>query len=99
MRSKNRKSQKTAIQSKEVHDYDWMGLVNDGKIGKLSVPELNNYLSLNNLPVSGKKPDKMRTIIAHLSSDFLRGQTTVQVHADSDEEVVSELCSDNEEMI
>lgn len=102
MRSKDRKSQVAAKRSKTVEDYDWKEMLTQGTIGKLTVPELNKYLEHHNLPQKGKKPDKIRTIAAHISSDLLRGHATVRVHPESDEEdendeeVVAEIQSDSE---
>ena len=102
MRSKEKKSQVAAKRSKNVTDYDWNTLLTDGAIGKLTVAELNKYLEHHNLPLDGKKPDKIRTIAAHISSDLLRGHASVQVHADTDEEdeeeeIIEEVSSESEE--
>lgn len=51
-----------------------MDLVTDDKIGKLSVAELNKYLIHHKLPLKGKKADKVRTIVAHLSKEVLNRQ-------------------------
>jgi hypothetical protein len=98
MRSKQRKSQVATKKSKTVNDYDWQALLTEGNIGKLTACELDKYLEHQHLPLNGKKADKVRTIAAHLSSDFLRGQATVQVLEDtdeeSDEEIVTEVSPD-----
>ena len=70
MRSKDRKSQVTAKKSKPVTDYDWKGMLTKGTIGKLTVSELNKYLEHHQLPLNGLKPDKIRTIVAHISTDL-----------------------------
>ena len=101
MKSNDRKLQVAAKRSKTVEDYDWERMLTDGTIGKLTVPELNKYLEHHNLPLKGRKPDKIRTIAAHISSDFLHGHATVHVHPDSDEEggneeIIAEIQSESE---
>ena len=49
-------------------DCEWQKLLEDGKLGKLTVAELNKYLVHYSLPLTGKKADKVRTIMMHLAS-------------------------------
>ncbi len=86
MRVKERKSQAAIKRSKTVEDYDWHSLLSDGRIGKLTILELNKYLEHHKLPITGKKNDKIRTIAAHLSADYLHGHASVHVQGDSVDE-------------
>ncbi len=108
IRSNQRKEDTQMKTDKSVNDYDWQGLLRDGKLGKLTVSELNKYLQHYQLPCTGKKADKVRTVVAHLA----RG-TVYDVHvendsedSESDEDIVlenigsgsdSEICSDSDE--
>ena len=42
-----------------------------GNSGKLTVAELNKYLDHHNLPLRGKKTDRVRSIVLHLAADVL----------------------------
>ena len=63
MRSSERQRGKLERQNKSYDDYNWVKLVEDGEIGKLLVPELHKYIEHHNLPITGKKRDKIRRII------------------------------------
>lgn len=54
-----------------VHDYDCRKLLEDVDSGKLTVAELNKYLDHHNLPLRGKKADRVRSIMLHLAADVL----------------------------
>ena len=47
-------------------DYDWDTLCRTSKVQKLNIQELEKYLRHFNLPLKGKKNDKVRRVIAHV---------------------------------
>ena len=47
-------------------DYDWDTLCHNSKVQKLNIQELEKYLRHFNLPLKGKKNDKVRRVIAHV---------------------------------
>ena len=66
IRTREKQKQRDQIQAKGYHDYNWEELVEERTIGKLLVKELDKYLDHNNLPMTGKKKEKVRRIVAHL---------------------------------
>ena len=73
-------------------------LLDDGKLGKLTVAELDKYLDHHNLPLRSKKADKVRSIVAHLAADV----PLVEVQEDDAEEdeedvIVGVIDSDSED--
>ncbi|GFY81506.1 ATP-dependent DNA helicase 2 subunit Ku70-like protein [Actinidia rufa] len=51
---------------KECANYDWLDLVETGKLKDLTVVELKYYLTANNLPVTGKKEALINRILVHM---------------------------------
>ena len=51
-----------------MDDYDWASLLEQGKLGTLTMPELDKYIKHHPLPNKGKKPGKMQCITLHLST-------------------------------
>ena len=59
------------VNQQEKHEkpydkYDWQ-LVIDGNLKKLTVLELDQYLNYHKLPKTGRKSDKVKRIIFHIS--------------------------------
>jgi len=48
-----------AKKQKSVDDYDWASLLEQGKLGTLTVQELDKYIKHHSLPNKGKKTDKI----------------------------------------
>lgn len=51
-------------QPRANEEYDWMELVLKGELGKLTVLELNKYLTKHNLKMKGRKAEKINAITA-----------------------------------
>lgn len=91
IRSNQRSANKQERNDKTVEDYDWNKLVDDGLLGKLTLVDLNKYLIHHQLSVAGKKADKVRRIIAHVSSSFENKELDINPtsdESDSDEDIV-----------
>ena len=89
IRAKARQEEARAKKQKSVDDYDWASLLQQGKLGTLTVPELHNYLKHHSLPNKGKTPDKIRCISLHLSAGnaYMGPQDNIQ---EEDEEEIEE---------
>ena len=83
MRSNERAAKRQERKEKDADSYDWNDLVHNGKVGKLTVPELNKYLVHNDLSQRGNKRDKVRRIIAHVSKTF--EEVVIEFEPDSDD--------------
>ena len=73
-------------------------MLEEGKLGKLTILELDKYLQHHNLPQRGKKADKVWTIAFHLASNV----PMIEIENDEDEEDEEEVIaivgeSDSEE--
>ena len=68
IRDRERKEKARSRKNKMVHDYNWSFLMENGKLGTLTVMELEKYIKHHSLPNKGNKPDKIRCIALHLSS-------------------------------
>ncbi|KAK8648316.1 hypothetical protein V6N13_129073 [Hibiscus sabdariffa] len=55
-----------AIAENAAKDYDWGKLAEKGQLNNLTVAALKNYLTANNLPVSGKKEALISRILTHM---------------------------------
>ncbi|KAH7661308.1 DNA helicase protein [Dioscorea alata] len=63
--SRKRKAMvEAAVESAANHD--WADLADNGKLKDLTVPELKNYLTAHNIPVTGKKEALISRILTHL---------------------------------
>ena len=82
IRARARQADAADRKRKAFEDYEWQKLLEDGKLGKLPVAELKKYLVHYSLPLTGKKADKVRTIVMHLGSHI----PMVFVHDDEDDE-------------
>lgn len=95
IRDREREAQTKARKEKSVHEYDWPSLLEQGKLGTLTVPELEKYIKHHDLPNRGNKPDKIRCIALHLSkgNSFIGPQENVEEddEDDSDEDVLAEI--------
>ncbi|KAI3459721.1 hypothetical protein Pfo_016384 [Paulownia fortunei] len=52
--------------TKEYTNYDWSDLADNGKLKELTVAELKYYLTVHNLPVTGKKDALISRILTHM---------------------------------
>ena len=90
IRVKARQEKARAKKQKSVDDYDWASLL-EGKLGTLTMPELDKYIKYHPLPNKGKKPGKMRCITPHLSAGnaYMGPQDNIQEEdeEESEEEV------------
>lgn len=71
-----------------MDDYDWASLLEQGKQGTLTMPEVDKH---HPLPNKGKKPGKMRCITLHLSAGnaYMGPQENIQEeHKEESEEEV-----------
>ena len=68
IRAKARREEARPKKQKFVDDYNWASLLEQGKLGTLTVSELDKYIKHHSLPNNGKKPDKIRCIALHLSA-------------------------------
>ena len=88
IRAKARQEEARAKKQKSVDDYDWASLLEQGKLGTLTMPEADKHHPLTN---KGKKPDKMRCITLHLSAGnaYMGPQDNIQEEdeEESEEEV------------
>jgi hypothetical protein len=96
IRSKDRCTKRQEKKEKDVESYDWTSLVQEGKVGKLTVQELNKYLGHHNLSHKGKKMDKVRRVIAHISKGFVLENQEIEVVPESDD---AEDDTDNEDLV
>jgi hypothetical protein len=64
IRQKERSTAQARRKEKGYEEYDWMGLVLKGELGKLTVLELNKYLTKHNLKMKGRKSEKISAITA-----------------------------------
>ena len=55
MRKKSRDADSIEKKERTVHAYAWSSWLDEGKLGKLTVMELNKYLLHNNLPQKREK--------------------------------------------
>ena len=85
-----------------VHDYNWSSLMENGKLGTLTVMELEKYIKHHSLPNKGNKPDKIRCIALHLSSDresYVAPEVNQEEEgeeSEEEEEVLAEILTDSE---
>ena len=89
IRAKARQEEARAKKQKSVDDYDWASLLEQGRLGTLTVLELDKYIKHHPLPNKGKKPDKIRCIALHLSAGnaYMGPQDTIQ---EEDEDEIEE---------
>lgn len=75
-----------------MDDYDWASLLEQGKLGTLTMPELDKYIKHHPLPNKGKKPGKMRCITLHSSAGnaYIQGPQD-NIQEEHEEESVEEL--------
>lgn len=52
--------------NKTYQEYNWLGLIEHGKLGKLVVKELEKYLKHHGLDLRGTKKDKVKAIMCHV---------------------------------
>lgn len=64
IRQKERATEQAKRKEKGYEEYDWMELVLKGELAKLTVLELNKYLTKHNLQQKGKKAEKVNAITA-----------------------------------
>ena len=74
IRQKERSTAQARRKEKGYEEYDWMELVLKGELGKLTVLELNKYLTKHNLKMKGRKAEKINAITADV---LRRNQTNV----------------------
>lgn len=102
IRDRTKKAQKDEKKNKTVQDYNWQQIIENGTLGKLTVPELDKYLNHHALPLKGKKADKVRTIITHMSSDVSEiavehdDNLSDEDEDDDDEEILGMIDSDED---
>lgn len=100
MRVKDRIKAKEAKKDKGVEMYKWDELVQAGKVGKLTVAELDKYLKHHSLSHRGWKCDKVRRIIAHVSQNHsFDGEVIVEDEVDNtedDEQVLAVIGDDTD---
>ena len=91
IRTRKKQKERNQIRAKGYHDYNWEELVEERTIGKLLVKELDRYLEHNNLPMTGKKTEKVRRIVAHLyrriDKDLNAPEHRFEVTSESESEV------------
>ena len=76
-----------------MDDYDWASLLEQEKLGTLTMPELDKYIKHHPLSSNkGKKPGKIRCITLHLSAGnaYMGPKDNIQEEdeEESEEEVV-----------
>ena len=104
IRADDRLKKQQNRRQKGFQDYDWDTLCRTGEIQKLLLHEIEKYLSHFNLPVLGKKADKVRRVMAHVCSrkgesidTFVSSQSREGVSDDNtDSDVSNEEESDSE---
>lgn len=110
IRRNQRKVNQQESREKPYNEYDWQQRVIDGDLKKLTVSELEKYLKHHNLPQTGKKTDKVRRIICHVSGNVetlvtasdrpIANHDNDSSSDDSEEEVViGEIESSEEEIV
>ncbi|EDO35711.1 predicted protein [Nematostella vectensis] len=90
IREKQRKDARQERKKKEVSDYNWQELIENGKLPSLVVSELDKYLIHYNLSKTGKKKDKIRRITVHYYNQDRRAVPDDQPVADFDQQFGSE---------
>ena len=75
-----------------MDNYDWASLLEQGKLGTLTMPELDKYIKHRPPSIKGKKPGKIRCITLHLSAanTYMGPQDNIQEEdeEESEDEVV-----------
>ena len=62
--ARTRAEEQNQRKEKKYEEYDWLNLVLQGEIDKLTVHELDKYIDKHNLGKKGKKKDKLSAITA-----------------------------------
>ena len=65
LRVNERKKKKQAEINQRYSDYNWSEMIEKNTLKSLKVMELEKYLQYHNLPINGKKNDKIKQIKAH----------------------------------
>ena len=90
IRERSRKQKKQGKLDKDYSRYDWTALMQNGKLQKLLVKELNKYLIHHSLETSGKKSDKVKAIMCQIlqrEPNVEPFQKEVETESNSEEEV------------
>ena len=83
-----------------VHQgYNWSDLIETGKLSKLKVKELDEYLKEHQLPSAGKKPDKLKRITADFYLRNNKEATSEERSADPESDSVWESDSDDDDVL
>ncbi|CAB4041881.1 Transient receptor potential cation channel subfamily A member 1, partial [Paramuricea clavata] len=102
IRTRTRQADAAEKKNKSFEDYACQELLEDGKLGKLTVAELNKYLAHHNLPLTGKNADNVRTIVMHLAAInvpmvFIDDEEEEQ-EMEAPEEIIAEIDSDDSDV-
>ena len=100
IRSRGRAEEQRHRKERKYDEYDWINLVLQGELSKLTIPELDKYITENKLNKKGKKKDKLDAITADVLrkhqgrpiEDLLEPQHRDQAssESDSDQDIVLE---------
>ncbi|CAB4011421.1 Transient receptor potential cation channel subfamily A member 1 [Paramuricea clavata] len=100
IRSRGRAEEQRHRKERKYDEYDWINLVLQGELSKLTIPELDKYITENKLNKKGKKKDKLDAITADVLrkhqgrpiEDVLEPQHRDQAssESDSDQDIVLE---------
>ncbi|CAB4041107.1 Transient receptor potential cation channel subfamily A member 1, partial [Paramuricea clavata] len=85
IRARTRAEEQNQRKEKKSEEYDWLKLVLQGKIDKLTVQELDKYINKHNLSKKGKQKDKLSAITADVLRKSLARSTEhalEQLHID-----------------
>jgi hypothetical protein len=91
IKARERERSCKAAKQRSFNDYDWKTIIPKGEHAKLTVLQLDKYLSHNNLPKTGKKGDKVKRISYHFfTSQSSNTVTTPKCHGEDEHEPDSE---------
>ena len=76
---------------KSVDNYDWASLLEQGKLGTVTMPELEKYIKHHPLPNKDKKTGKTRCIALHLSAGNAYMGPQDNIKEEDEEEIEEEV--------